>query len=313
MPLNNRPDCEGQSVSKSTGLARKDASGLQHYDPVKGVKRIASAQAAEKFFSRAKDATGLHAAIKEKLSAQAEFVFWWDTQAERRKKGQPKKSDNGETFLSPGEFGLDVKTLSRWRTKLNDPDKFEVTLASEFEHAKHRIEFTPREGRVSKNTGEHEWYTPAEYLDAARQVLGAIDLDPASTDTANDVVQAAEYFNADQNGLEQPWAGRVWMNPPYSYPLVEDFSQRLAEHVESGAVTAAVVLVNNATETQWFQRLASVSSALCFPASRIRFWNPSKETAAPLQGQALLYVGAEPARFCDVFDNFGFTVLTRKR
>jgi hypothetical protein len=47
---------------------------------------------------------------------------------------------------------------------------------------------------VSHSTGENEWYTPPEHLDAARAVLGAIDLGPASSDKAQETVGAGNYF-----------------------------------------------------------------------------------------------------------------------
>src|SRR5262245_13067731 len=39
-----------------------------------------------------------------------------------------------------------------------------------------------------------EWYTPPQYIAAARAVLGAIDLDPASSEIAQTTVQAGAFF-----------------------------------------------------------------------------------------------------------------------
>lgn len=165
---------------------------------------------------------------------------------------------------------------------------------------------------VAANSGNNEWYTPPEIIEAARSVLGGFDLDPASSDLANKTVGAERYFTADDNGLELPWpAGRLWMNPPYSQPLVAQFCEKFVDAVSQGST--GIVLVNNATETAWFQGLADGATSVCFLRGRVKYLNDKGIPAnTPLQGQALVYFGPDASRFKEVFSSLGL-VLSRCR
>lgn len=160
---------------------------------------------------------------------------------------------------------------------------------------------------VANNTGNNEWYTPPAIIDAAREVLGDFDLDPASSEIANATVQAPLFYTAETDGLAQDWPiGRIWCNPPYATGLIGRFATRLAAEFRRGST--GIVLTNNATETAWFQELAGVSSAICFPLSRVRFLRPEGEAGAPLQGQAIFYSGADADGFAARFASFGIVV-----
>jgi hypothetical protein len=163
---------------------------------------------------------------------------------------------------------------------------------------------------VVNNSGNNEWYTPREYIDAARAVMGGIDLDPASSVEANAVVGAASYYTAEHDGLAQAWRGRVWMNPPYAGELVGQFTSRLGTYYATGDVTEAICLVNNATETAWFGTLITHAAAVVFPTRRVRFWLPGGELGGgPLQGQAVVYLGLNVAGFQAEFGRFGWAAI----
>jgi phage N-6-adenine-methyltransferase len=164
------------------------------------------------------------------------------------------------------------------------------------------------------NSGEEEWYTPPRLLEAAREVLGGIDLDPASDTLAQAHVKAARFFTRDEDGLAQSWHGRVWLNPPYAGAQVRDFTTKLCEEYEAGDVTAAVLLTNNATDTAWWQRAAKAAAAVCFPLGRVRFLRPGGEEAeTPSQGQSVLYFGLAIPAFAATFGAFGVVYRSERR
>lgn len=175
--------------------------------------------------------------------------------------------------------------------------------APEFSHEPTEPEHRPH---VTNNSGCNEWYTPEKYLDLAREVLGEIDLDPASCEFANETVKAKIFYSEENDGLCKTWNGRVWMNPPYSSELVPKFTEKFVDEYNDGNITEGIVLVNNATETAWFTNMVNAASAVCFPRGRIRYYSQTRESLAPLQGQAFLYFGENKEKFLDVFSEIGW-------
>lgn len=117
-----------------------------------------------------------------------------------------------------------------------------------------------------------DWLTPPEIVEA----LGPFDLDPATTcPMAHDGkpwATATQMLCRCTNGLEAPWKGRVWLNPPYERPLTQLFIQRLAEHGEG------VALLMARTDSAWFHDwILGFASAIRFLRRRPHFYTPSGE------------------------------------
>jgi len=224
---------------------------------------------------------------------------------------QSDPSEYAATLESVGATRFDA---NRWQKAAEIPEEKFQQYVAQTNDSRDEITTTgflrsASKPHVSQNSGENEWYTPSAYIGAATLTLGLIDLDPASSEAANGVVGASNFFSIEDNGLDQEWIGNVWMNPPYAQPLVAQFCEKMSAEYKAGHTLQAIVLVNNATETAWFQDLAFSCSAICLPRGRVKFWAPDKTTAAPLQGQALLYLGKSPEKFVEVFNGFGICAI----
>jgi hypothetical protein len=161
----------------------------------------------------------------------------------------------------------------------------------------------------------NEWYTPLKYIVAAHELMGGIDLDPASNAIANETVKAANYYDITQNGLDKSWTGRVWLNPPYGRDEAgsnqDIWSRRLIEQYNAGITTEAVLLVNAAVDTKWFQNLFQYVERephffpVCIPDHRINFYSPDSTASGPTHGSALVYLGNQVKEFFIIFSEFG--------
>lgn len=239
---------------------------------------------------------------------------------EKNKGGRPAEKTAGTmpevSAPSLAELGMKEDQSRRWQKEASvDDQKFEDYLAScregQREVTQAGLLKIANGAHVGNNSGNSEWYTPQKYVEAVHEVMGFIDTDPCSCEAANEVVRAETFFTEEQDGLQQEWHGCVYVNPPYGDGTVEEFAVKLLLELDAGRATQAIFLVNNCTETKWFQTLVSHAAAVCFPCGRISFWSPDRASKTPLQGQAILYFGTNAKRFKRVFCGIGFTSLVR--
>lgn len=97
----------------------------------------------------------------------------------------------------------------------------------------------------SARSGTDEWLTPPEIIKAC----GEFDLDPCAPivrpwDTAR------QHFNVHDDGLAQPWTGRVWCNPPFGREAVK-WLRRMVEHGNGIALIPARTETAMFYETVW--------------------------------------------------------------
>jgi len=159
----------------------------------------------------------------------------------------------------------------------------------------------------------NEYYTPPEYIEAAREVMGGIDLDPASHEKAQEWIQAETFYTVADDGLNKPWFGRVWLNPPYGKEGNDSnqdiWAQHLIAEYQAGNVIEAILLVKAALGYNWFENLWW-DWPVCFGRERLSFIRSNgDDEGKSKQGTAFLYLGDEVACFRRVFGRFGRVIM----
>jgi ParB family chromosome partitioning protein len=182
------------------------------------------------------------------------------------------------------------------------------------------IDIPPRQiTRARTWTGDTEWYTPPYIIEAAAAVMGGIDLDPATSEAqqACAPVKAANYFTIKHSGLNRPWRGRVFLNPPYARSEIDRFVTKMVAAYQARELQQGILLTNSSTDTKWWQFAYSHCNALCFLRKRVRFLKVANGTltrgkSSPSHGHSIFYFGADVTRFAQVFSAMGLVAQTKR-
>lgn len=141
-------------------------------------------------------------------------------------------------------------------------------------------------GHHSHTMGKDEWLTPPFILKA----LGDFDLDPCAP-IKRPWDMAKQHFTVLDDGLSNPWSGRVWCNPPYG-AMAAQWLARLAAHGNG------IALVFARTETAaWVEHVWAKADAVLFIAGRLHFHHVDGSRAPANSGapSALIAYGKECA------------------
>ncbi|WP_060873865.1 DNA N-6-adenine-methyltransferase [Myroides odoratus] len=108
-----------------------------------------------------------------------------------------------------------------------------------------------------------EWLTPPEILEK----LGEFDLDPCSP-IKRPWHTAKKHLTIQDDGLQQNWEGRVWLNPPYNRYHIHKWLKKMADHKNG------ICLMFARTETTYFQDLVfNYAHSIFFLKGRLTFYD----------------------------------------
>jgi hypothetical protein len=168
---------------------------------------------------------------------------------------------------------------------------------------------------IQHSSRTDQWWTPIDIISRATEVLGGIDLDPATDERANIRVAAKYFFTEETDGLAQDWndSGSIFLNPPGgkrgNRSLCELFWQKLmdTDHFDHAIFLAFSVEAGKTTQRDG--KGGCLRFPFCVPAKRIAFCNVfGQPQTAPSHSNVIVYVPGKKNRtetFINEFESLG--------
>ena len=159
---------------------------------------------------------------------------------------------------------------------------------------------------INQTSGEQEYYTPVEIISAARAAMpgASIDLDPASSEAANALVGASQYYTVADDGLSKPWLGRVWLNHPFGRRENPLWVGKLLDEWVMGHVWCALTITYACTSEAWFRPLLNFPQCYLSPRTNFYLADGTKKRGVT-KGSVVTYLGNDVDRFRANFGRLG--------
>lgn len=133
------------------------------------------------------------------------------------------------------------------------------------------------------------WLTPPHIL----QPLGAFDTDPCAPEENPAWANTPTAYTETDNGLIQPWEGRVWLNPPYGRGI-EKWLQRMAEHTTTGNGSGIALIFARTDTKAWQHWVFPYAHSILWVAGRLTFYTPAGEPGPTSAAAPSALIGYTP-------------------
>jgi hypothetical protein len=157
---------------------------------------------------------------------------------------------------------------------------------------------------VNPTTSFQDYFTPSEIINAARDAMGGIDLDAASHWAANRVHRIPDFFDVNRSAFENPWHGRVWLNPPYGDNA--PWFREIERYVKASEVKQLCMISPVwAFTTSIARPVMQLSSAFVLLSPTPKFWGNAGGKTGTNNPHGVLYIGDRRDEFLRAFTPFG--------